>query len=480
MAGGRSPRDLEHSPRRIGGCGAGRPGDADPPLGEARILAGVPPPRSPSRSPALGCGAVAAGVALALAAALLIYVVADHVAGRLAGGFGVAGLFALPLVVGVGCERLALALGREVRAERVALWLTPLLSLAVLALAFSLGRVTTGEALVRAPERYSWLAGPLGGVVRRAGGWLGHGPDAEPAPPGPAPGPSEGPSAAPQAPPKADVPDAAPLYASGDTSYREEPTCVALTDVSELARSYAPGARRKAALGLSTSRYPAGGTFIEAQDDRALGAWFLAAPDSFDGTGSRLDTVIHEGSHIWSAKRFRPGIQVYSVRSDLSIEAKRLKNFLRSEILEVHVDRAADTYAKTYLEGASGAQGLNTLLDEYNAYAHSLASRYCTRDFVGPGMRVSARDGILTFMYYVEAYLGLARERHTRDYEAILADPGHRRLILTVWDRAEFWLRQSAHEPNLGISDETIRGWVYVPERLEEIARVRRAHAAAK
>jgi hypothetical protein len=80
-------------------------------------------------------------------------------------------------------------------------------------------------------------------------------------------------------------------------------------------------------------------------------------------------------------------------------------------------------------------------------------------------------------MYYVETYLEIARARHPRDYEAIRGDAGHRKVILTVWDRAELWLRRSAEVPALGVADERIAGWVYEPARLAEIARVREADA---
>ena len=111
-------------------------------------------------------------------------------------------------------------------------------------------------------------------------------------------------------------------------------------------------------------------------------------------------------------------------------------------------------------------------MDEYNAYTHSLASRYCTRDTLG-GASTSARDGILTFMWYVETYLKIAREEHPGDYQAILDDPGHIELILTVWDRAEYWLAVTANEPSLGIDDAALEARVYEAANLEEIERLR-------
>lgn len=262
----------------------------------------------------------------------------------------------------------------------------------------------------------------------------------------------------------------------GSASYVED-DCPPLEELSALATAHVPGGTRATAEALARARYPIGLPFIQAQTDAMLAAWYTKAPDSLEGVASRFDVAVHEGSHIWVSKRFDPATVTYPVRTDLSIVTKRLHNFDRSAIVSRHVDAATDPYAKIYLSGASGAQGFNTLLDEYNAYTHTLAARLCTRDLLASGTRVSARDGILTMMYYVETYLAIAREEHAADYAAILADPGHRRLILTIWDRAELWLRRSAEFGSLGIDDARIKTWVYDPTRLAELTRVRDAEA---
>jgi hypothetical protein len=161
------------------------------------------------------------------------------------------------------------------------------------------------------------------------------------------------------------------------------------------------------------------------------------------------------------------------VRDDLVITTASLTNFARSEILAFHADPTADMYDDVYLTGFSGTQGFNNLLDEYNAYVHSLASSYCTRDRLAPGSSISSRDGILTMMYYVELYLKVGRLNHPADYADILADPEHVDLILTDWDRAEFWLGLTAGNPELGINDDLIATWTYDPANLMEIDLVR-------
>jgi hypothetical protein len=413
---------------------------------------------------------VVAAVALVLPASVLLWLVVERTLGALAAVVAVLAAFTSPFGVGAVVERLATAMNASVRAERVAGVLIPIVSLVGLVMSVTTHRSLTASTLVDVPERHPWAGGAVGDALRSVGRALGGGRAESPAPP-----PATAPPEASSRPPARDAATrpSEDLYQSGDGTYRDEPSCRDLADVSAIERSYKPGKRRDALYALAKARYPTGLPFLEAQRDTELDAWFTGAADSFAGVAKRFDTAVHEGSHIWSFRRFSPATQTYPVDAESTLRAKRLRNFPRSEILDLHVDPAADSYAKTYLEGDSGKQGFNSLLDEYNAYAHSLASRYCTRDFVQANARVTARDGVLTFMYYVEVYLQLARTRHAADYRSILADEGHRRVIVTVWDRAELWLRRSASDPRLGVADATIRDWVYAPERLEEIARVR-------
>lgn len=441
-----------------------------------------------------------------LAGAALAFVLVDRAGGRGLAVLAVAGVFVAPLLLGMLAEGVASRRGREVRAERLYRWLAPVLALGFV-LAATLGfRRAVGRALAGIPARYEWTRGWIGAPLRALGVRLS--PDAAQEPTTPpraaeredAPGlevsvtiasstrrtvsssgaPPEIASGEPSTRPAgsgstAPAEGERPAYASGDLSYRESTECRGMPELAAIREAHAPGGTRASAEALAAARYPDGLPFLQAQSDEMLSTWFKGAPDTFAGVGSRFDAAVHEGSHVWGAKTFRGATRSYSVRADLTIETRLLKNFDRHEILARHVDAAGDTYAKTYLEGTSGAQGFNSLLDEYVAYAHTLAARWCTRDLVASGQRVSARDGILTFMYYVELYLELARTAHAADYAAIVGDAGHRRLIVTVWDRAELFLRASASDRALGIADAKIERWVYDPARLAEIRRLRDA-----
>ena len=266
----------------------------------------------------------------------------------------------------------------------------------------------------------------------------------------------------------------APRFSAGDTSYREA-ACTPLADISDVAKTYTDATWRTALETVAIRRYPIGVTFLRTQNDTQLGAWFPAGRSTFAQAMAGFDTAVHEGSHVWQAVRFDGRSQTFRVRDDLDIVVKWVSTFPRSELLDEHPDKAADRYAATYLQGEPGKQGFTSVLDEFNAYAHSLAARWCTRDTVPAGTRVSARDGVLTFMFYVGEYLRIARARHPKDYAALLDDPGIVRMVSTVWDRSEFWLRLASGERALGVDDERIAGWAYDPARLDEVARVRSA-----
>ena len=402
----------------------------------------------------------------------LTFLVVDHSVGRTLAWVAVVVFVAVPVGLGVLVESVAERRGREVHAEKVAAGLAPVWSLGLVAILVLVVRGPTGDALASFPEPLRRLGRTLS--PRKPAAHEPAGFEVEVTTKTKTSTTTSSPSTTTAPPPPSSSTVGPDRFASGDPTYTEEiPGCTALSPVEPLVKAYAPGALRPAAEGLARLRYPTGLPFLAVQDDKVLKAWFLHAPDTFAGVASRFDAAVHEGAHVWGSKRFDGVSQTYPVRDDLPIKAKLQKNFHWKEILGQHVDRPSDTYARIYLDGPSGAQGFNVLLDEYNAYAHSLASRYCTRDLLPDGARVSARDGVLTMMYYLETYLAIGRTTHPVDYAAILADPGTRKVILTVWDRAEFWLRKSAALPALGIQAETIEGWVYAKERLAEIARVR-------
>ena len=258
--------------------------------------------------------------------------------------------------------------------------------------------------------------------------------------------------------------------------WSESSWCDPLGDLSGAEAAFDGSNLRETALSISAIRYPPGEGFIEAQSDGELALWF-GAVGAFEDVLDRYEVAVHEGSHIWGFGQLDFEHYSYRVVDDSRIiQTQWLDNFDRAEILDRHPDAGGDFYASIYLTGSMGQQGFNTLLDEYNAYAHSLVARYCTRDSLG-GASTSARDGMLTFMFYVQTYLKIAREDHPSDYEAIVADAAHVDLILSVWDRAGFWLEVTSGHSELGIDDAKIQAWVDDPDNMMEIEMLRQGSA---
>jgi len=131
------------------------------------------------------------------------------------------------------------------------------------------------------------------------------------------------------------------------------------------------------------------------------------------------------------------------------------------------------SYNETYLEGDSGNQGLDTVLDELNAYTWSLLTEVAVADQRPSNMTSSARDGLLAFMLYLETYLLIAREDEQSVYEAISENEDTRQVILTLWDRARCALSLSGDDPSLGIRDGEISTFVFGDRALQEVERLR-------
>jgi len=136
-----------------------------------------------------------------------------------------------------------------------------------------------------------------------------------------------------------------------------------------------------------------------------------------------------------------------------------------------------DFYANVYLDGnpndskfEGGDQGFGSVMEEATQYVNSLATGYSFQDFVGWG--VSERDGILTFLFYIQRYLRMARLQYPAVYPIITNDCW-REVILTIWGRAWLFLEATKDIGKLGIADADIMKLVLRPELMEEIQRVR-------
>lgn len=230
-------------------------------------------------------------------------------------------------------------------------------------------------------------------------------------------------------------------------------------------------------------------------------ASFLSDTSSANAVLRQLSTVVHECGHFFDLGLSRgassmyviaPALQRSCANGDTTTRGGR--TFARSLIKSDtwYAMRPAcmnmsssgcDFYADVYLDGSptnatfeSGDQGFNSLLEEANQYVNSIGSALAFRD-VYQSTRVSERDGILTFMWYLERYLQLARTTYPQAYATLTQDACWREAILSVWDRGWFYLQASApYASNLGINDARLRTLVETPSLLAEIDTLRRLH----
>jgi len=238
------------------------------------------------------------------------------------------------------------------------------------------------------------------------------------------------------------------------------------------------------------ARYPTGAFLVakgveEYRFQNCVTAFSQGATGSASALIRRLSTVVHECGHLLDGARGSLRGNTYVIRPDLILTCQggdardRFGNtFARSEITDDAYDALLpdDFYKDTYLVGSGSEQGFNMLAEEAVQYINSLVTDWAFRDFISPGYSITARDGILTFLWYVERYLHRARTVDPEVHTFLLGDACWRELILTIWGRAWQYLNETEKISSLGISDDALLALVLDPDLLGELQRVREAH----
>lgn len=280
--------------------------------------------------------------------------------------------------------------------------------------------------------------------------------------------------------------------------------------ISDLVAAYSPGDVDGFIDQVLARRYPTGRQLVmEGNASRSVPAGstcaslFLGDTSSASSVIQQLDTVVHECGHMADGERSSPPENTYVVTTSLLLTARQGDTtsrggltFARSRIVNDSYQTlrmpcggtfgpSCDNYADTYLDGDpddstfdGGDQGFNLLFEELVQYVNSLATGFAFSDvYMVGGRRVSERDGLLTFLWYTERYLRMARTDFPSAYEHLSnGDSGRwRRAILTIWGRAWLYLEQTESAAHLGINDELLEGFVNDPDLLDEIQRLRTA-----
>jgi hypothetical protein len=275
--------------------------------------------------------------------------------------------------------------------------------------------------------------------------------------------------------------------------------------LDDLVSGYSSGGSTAFVEAVTTRRYPLGNRFLTTGRFSGMSCVdiFFSDRSSADRAFSQLSTLVHECGHAVDSSLSGRGSSTYVVSSDIELTCamgdtttRGGLTFARSRIRNDEYQpmrpacpagsfRDCDFYADTYLNGnpddatfEGGDQGFNMLFEELVQYVNSLATDYAIGDYIGRGGgSVSDRDGLLTFMWYVERYLRMARLMFPSAYEHLLNGNGGcwRDAILTVWGRAVLYLEATDGMGGLGIDDDAIFALVTRPELLEEIERLRTA-----
>lgn len=224
---------------------------------------------------------------------------------------------------------------------------------------------------------------------------------------------------------------------------------------------------------------------------------FLQDKSSASRVLQQASTVVHECGHFFDLGKASGSAATYVIRDDLELTCKSGdttsrggKTFARSLIKgdDYYASRKAcgnqvrqgcDMYADIYLTGSptdstfdSGDQGYNSLLEEATQYVNSLASALAFYDQY-QGTKVTERDGIMTFLWYMERYLKLARESYPQAYATLSQDSCWRQATLSVWDRGWFYLNATKGKDSIQIDADAIEELVRTPELVAEIDALR-------
>ena len=254
--------------------------------------------------------------------------------------------------------------------------------------------------------------------------------------------------------------DAGPL----DACYRE--AYFPGVSVDDLASSYGSAKWLATSLEVTKRRYPTGNFILGAEKSDPQLASF-ADPGSFDALMESLMTMCHEETHGYDYEHASAGRHQYVLRDDLIIDVPIGSTFPRSEILAYITDDSTSLYDGTYLEGSMGTYDFADMNDELNAYINGMACITAFGERIHGG--ISARDGAIAHILYLQLYLKRARLAHATTYAFLKGDPSWMKFVRFSWARVHFWDGVAKAFPHLEIGVDRIWAHVNEPDNLDEI-----------
>ncbi|RMH38614.1 MAG: hypothetical protein D6689_19080 [Deltaproteobacteria bacterium] len=241
-------------------------------------------------------------------------------------------------------------------------------------------------------------------------------------------------------------------------------------DISDVVAAYGGADWKDDLIEAMSRRHPATAYLLDAQRNDSYFDQF-SDPSSWTGMVGWLDTLAHEETHLFNARRAAEVGEAHALyaREDLIFYLPEDRSFARGEIYDDIAPAARDgIYAPTYLTGSQGERGFNALLDELSCYLNELAAVGPVGEYFSGG--VSLRDGSVAFLYFVAVYLRVARTEHPDVYEALRQQSVYRDAVATLWLRTQFFLAIADAYPALGVDDGVYRDLLDDPAILDEIA----------
>jgi len=250
----------------------------------------------------------------------------------------------------------------------------------------------------------------------------------------------------------------------------------AIESVDDLKQAYSPGNWQQTLFEIVDRRYDPGYYILtHANDLSRLPMWVNSS--SFQNLVLSTSTAVHEMNHLYGWELSGWDNYSYFLCPELIHHVPNINTPPRSVVYGM-LDQTAGgmlmTYADLYLAGTMGSQGFWTLVDELNAYTHSIFTDYQLVDQLPMGTSISSLDGLSTFMLFTELYLKYVRENQAGQYNTIVNTAGVKETILDIWDRAEWIIDASADKKHrLSISAEPIMDRVNDLDNYAEIEMLR-------
>lgn len=236
-------------------------------------------------------------------------------------------------------------------------------------------------------------------------------------------------------------------------------------DLSDL-QPVAPHTARATAYEAMRRRWPAGhDLLVDMSHDPYIDVFLDGS--SWGAFSDSLLIVAHEETHGWDYEH-----ALYPQRFDFFFTGSYAPggpwydDLPRSVIRPLVDDDATALYADLYLTGTQGTYGFTELLDETACYVNDLGAAVAFAD--GLPWQLSARDGAVTFLYYLAVYLDYAAQHEPALYARWQSDPGIHATVRDLWLRTHFFLDYADADPGLGVYDHQIKPLLYAEQPVLE------------